>query len=66
MLALFSVASVLGLAPGWVYLSMTTASVIAGSSEAGAIVLTPSLGMLKWISSGPLLELGVELAVRIA
>ena len=38
--------------PGWVEPSMMTGKLIRGSSESGWIVCGPSLGMLKWISSG--------------
>ena len=39
---------------------------VDGKAEEGAMLFIPSLRILKWISSGPLLKFGVALASRIA
>ena len=44
-------ASVLGLEPGWLYPSISTACVIAGNADCGAIVNGPVPAMLKSIVS---------------
>src|SRR5215208_1503697 len=70
--ALLPTALVFLLAPGWVYPSMITGSIMSGRDVLpGEMVHTPEsqfgavVGMLKWMRSGPP-ELAVELAALIA
>ena len=54
----------LSLAPGWLYPSIVTASVIAGSGVSGEIVCTPEPGMLNVIVSAPAVPFAATIASR--
>ena len=51
--AFVATGSVFSLEPGWVYPSITAASLTGGSGVAGVIVWTPAPGMSKAIVSAP-------------